>query len=84
MAGCGQIEKMKIQYEAAGAEESSSGEDHMGLIGLKLLPAQRFQNGMTGCLLSGMRDFTVIMGSSGAGKSTLLYALSGMDKIPDG
>ncbi len=55
-----------------------------GLIGLKLLPAQRFQNGMTGCLLSGMRDFTVIMGSSGAGKSTLLYALSGMDKIPDG
>ena len=55
-----------------------------GLIGLKLLPAQRFQNGMTGCLFSGMRDFTVIMGSSGAGKSTLLYALSGMDKIPDG
>ena len=29
---------MKIQYEAAGAEESSSGEDHMGVNRVKITP----------------------------------------------
>lgn len=69
LAGCGQIEKMKIQYEAAGAEESSSGEEHMGFNRVKITPGteiSKLDDGLSVVRYEGEYGFEQFLEQGGA------------------